>query len=411
MPFIKGNSSFTRQKDVDWLYLGGGMEELLQAILVYVISNKTKVVQLIPFRCLVGAIPQEKRPDDSFIILKKAADNSCQPWWVQFKDDLIRKSENQWGTLGGANTVNYFKLFAPWIEKKRGCPPHLIVDLGCGLGQTARSLAHAYPSAKVVGLDASQEAIDVARTKFHMQNLRFEVADFSDTLPFESGSVDLVVSVNALGFATNQLKMANEVYNLLAPDGLFLNLCRTQDSHTFWDFPAGLLRPTEYQLDHRNWALIAARHGFDILFAQYPWDFNGSFFIPGKLQSFTNCCKALDIGAGPGKDYRSWTPHALIVSARNLQNPTLTQPQRSYLGHIQEVIKALETETQIQGLTVLAWLFTWTSLKLMPEALDFMCACLPDRQSALRTVFAEQNRASFAEWMLTAYNVDPDNPQ
>jgi release factor glutamine methyltransferase len=75
--------------------------------------------------------------------------------------------------------------------------PAIVVDLGTGSGALALALAHAFPAARVIGVDLSSSALDVAR--FNGEHLGLDVewrhGDLWAALdPGLAGTVDLVVS-------------------------------------------------------------------------------------------------------------------------------------------------------------------------------------------------------------------------
>ena len=55
-----------------------------------------------------------------------------------------------------------------------------ILELGCGTGELAFELAK-IAGARVTGVDRSQKFIDYASANYRQPNLRFLVADFSDS--------------------------------------------------------------------------------------------------------------------------------------------------------------------------------------------------------------------------------------
>jgi release factor glutamine methyltransferase len=77
-----------------------------------------------------------------------------------------------------------------------GMQPTCIVDIGTGSGCIALALARAFPQARVVGIDVSAEALDIARRNAMQHDIEVEwrhadVLDASFTLP---PGTDLVVS-------------------------------------------------------------------------------------------------------------------------------------------------------------------------------------------------------------------------
>ncbi len=74
-------------------------------------------------------------------------------------------------------------------------PGERVLDLGCGYGAVAYSLA-SRSGAYVTGVDLSVNNIAMARERFHHPNLRFVVGDARRDLP--AGPVDVIVASNIL---------------------------------------------------------------------------------------------------------------------------------------------------------------------------------------------------------------------
>jgi len=76
---------------------------------------------------------------------------------------------------------------------------------------------------EVVGLDLSEEALQVAREnvqKSGVENISFEKGD-AQAMPFEDGTFDLVISSNTLHLIDNPVKMFNEIQRVLKFEGKF----------------------------------------------------------------------------------------------------------------------------------------------------------------------------------------------
>jgi ubiquinone/menaquinone biosynthesis C-methylase UbiE len=106
--------------------------------------------------------------------------------------------------------------------------PRTLVDLGCGDGFLARSLLGEYAEARAHLLDHSEPMLERAREAMAPWEGRctLQLGDLADALDLPLQGVDLVVS----GYAIHHLPHARkrtlyrEIYALLAPGGLFVNV-------------------------------------------------------------------------------------------------------------------------------------------------------------------------------------------
>ena len=84
--------------------------------------------------------------------------------------------------------------------------PSRVVDLGCGTGATTALLARRWPGADVLGIDASSQMLEKARSMpEHPSNLRFEQLDIADWAP--SAGVELVVTNAALQWVPRSVEL------------------------------------------------------------------------------------------------------------------------------------------------------------------------------------------------------------
>jgi tRNA (cmo5U34)-methyltransferase len=116
---------------------------------------------------------------------------------------------------------------------------HQLLDLGCGDGILGRTVMAEYPQAQGLFLDFSEHMIEAAKKKTDLRQATFAVQDLgvkswvlsvSDHAPF-----DLVVSGLAIHHLPDERKreLYHEIFDLLKPSGLFLNLERVS-SHSLW---------------------------------------------------------------------------------------------------------------------------------------------------------------------------------
>ena len=106
----------------------------------------------------------------------------------------------------------------------------IFLDLGCGDGFLGRFIYELYPDSKGVFLDISQEMIDKAMEKSLKGSTEFIVQDFGEdnwmSAINSTEKFDLIISGYAIHHIENDRKkrLYIDIYNLLKPDGIFLNL-------------------------------------------------------------------------------------------------------------------------------------------------------------------------------------------
>ncbi len=130
--------------------------------------------------------------------------------------------------------------------------PSNILDIGCGDGILGRFLMTNYPSANGVFVDFSDPMLNAARENLrNTENSTILKADFASPMWIESISshkpFDIVISGFAIHHQPDSRKKAlySEIYELLSPGGIFLNLEHVESStpdvrHLF----------EEYYIDH-----------------------------------------------------------------------------------------------------------------------------------------------------------------
>jgi malonyl-ACP O-methyltransferase BioC len=103
----------------------------------------------------------------------------------------------------------------------------MILDLGCGPGNSAFELARLYPEARVIAIDLSGAMIEKASTMYQKENLVFLQGDLEDEKFWESlkkkctGKVDLVFSSSAFQWIKNPVFVLKSLRELINPNGQF----------------------------------------------------------------------------------------------------------------------------------------------------------------------------------------------
>ena len=101
-------------------------------------------------------------------------------------------------------------------------PGEAVADLGCGAGIDSLLAARAVgPDGRVVGVDMLPSMTDRARrfaAEADLDNVEFVAAPMEE-LPFDDGSVDVVVSNGAINLTARKSRVLAEAFRVLRPEG------------------------------------------------------------------------------------------------------------------------------------------------------------------------------------------------
>ncbi|XP_010750250.2 putative methyltransferase DDB_G0268948 [Larimichthys crocea] len=106
-------------------------------------------------------------------------------------------------------------IILQYVDKKKGRPHVLAVDLGCGTGQNSQVLAPHFQ--EVVGIDISECQLAEARAVPGYPNITYRKGTAED-LPFPDGSVDLLTAASAAHWF-DQSRFLTEASRVLKPRG------------------------------------------------------------------------------------------------------------------------------------------------------------------------------------------------
>jgi ubiquinone/menaquinone biosynthesis C-methylase UbiE len=132
-------------------------------------------------------------------------------------------------------------LFAPWaarlIQSAKIQPHDRVLDIGCGTGIVARLIASTPDFIGTIsGLDVSPHMLAVARAKGEQQALKIDWHEGRvESMPFQTGSYDLVVCQQALQFFADRKLALAEIHRVLSNDGRFVfSVWQGLDRHPFY---------------------------------------------------------------------------------------------------------------------------------------------------------------------------------
>ncbi|AOP36646.1 dimethylmenaquinone methyltransferase [Leptospira tipperaryensis] len=132
------------------------------------------------------------------------------------------------------NDWNSFLLHRVWknrlvkeVEKNLGA--HLkVMDLCCGTGDISVRLEHSPSVDHVTCVDFSENMLEIAKTRLQKEGEKgrvdFQVGDATQLKNFQNSQFDAVSIGFGLRNVDNLPKAIQEIYRILKPGGLFLNL-------------------------------------------------------------------------------------------------------------------------------------------------------------------------------------------
>jgi 2-polyprenyl-3-methyl-5-hydroxy-6-metoxy-1,4-benzoquinol methylase len=94
--------------------------------------------------------------------------------------------------------TNYHAFFVSRVRDGEG-----VLDVGCGYGAVARSVARAHPTARIVGADYDKGRLSQARASANPPNLSFVETDATKAVP--PGPWDVVILSNVLEHITDRV--------------------------------------------------------------------------------------------------------------------------------------------------------------------------------------------------------------
>lgn len=132
-----------------------------------------------------------------------------------------------------ADVVAHREWLLSFVPVRNGA---LVADLGCGAGLDLLSLALRHPdaAARFVGLDCSQKVIREATLASKSDSrISFSTHDLDQVLPFETSSLDVVITNNLLECVGDRATFAREIGRVLRIGGTLVAAHWDWDSQLF----------------------------------------------------------------------------------------------------------------------------------------------------------------------------------
>ena len=170
--------------------------------------------------------------------------------------EYLRLEFNEWARAGKGDSMErgHRPVGEQAIAQMGISEDSRVLDVGCGSGWAARLIANRAKLGTVVGIDVSDEMIEVAReqSKDH-PNIEYRVAS-AEQLPFGDSEFTHAFSMESLYYYADINAAAREIRRVLAPGGLFVTVVdlylENEPSHKWVEdlkVPVKLLSTADYR--------------------------------------------------------------------------------------------------------------------------------------------------------------------
>lgn len=139
-------------------------------------------------------------------------------------EERLRQEFNEWANAGrGASMERGHRPTGEQaIDLLTLAADSRVLDLGCGNGWASRSIAERVPAGTVVGIDVSDQMIELARSESNaFPNVKFEVAS-AEALPFVDGEFTHAFSMESIYYYGDMARALAEIRRVLGPGGQFV---------------------------------------------------------------------------------------------------------------------------------------------------------------------------------------------
>ena len=127
-------------------------------------------------------------------------------------------------------------LFVEFVGVQDG---EKVLDVGCGTGSLAATLARVTCASKIVGIDPSSGFVEYARAHVKEPHVTFDMGD-AQSLPYPDKSFDRTLALLVVNFIPDASKAANEMRRVTRSGGMVATIIwaggrANELNHCLWD--------------------------------------------------------------------------------------------------------------------------------------------------------------------------------
>lgn len=271
---------------------------------------------------------QIKIDEEGFIEIGESIKNNFYSDW-QAKYRLSKEAfENDLSAHLSRRLESDRCLVIPWLDKASSLEGKRILEIGCGTGSSAVSLAE--QGAIVTGIDVNPGALAVARDRARVYGIE---ADFKAinadeiSASFSAESFDMVIFFASLEHMTiaERLQSLHDAWDML-PKGGLLAIVETPNRLWYYDGHTSML-PFYHWLPNDlafAYSKFSPRENFNDLYRDYTLESKQHFLRRGRGMSFHE----LEIAIRPVQDLKVISSFSSYASFRSKLK--LTRKERKY---------------------------------------------------------------------------------
>lgn len=147
------------------------------------------------------------------------------------EDEIIKINEEGWNILIKSNKPfanTSLPEYGPFLKKNENelnllgdTQNKIVLDLGCGSGDTIKYLKEVKNTKKIWGIDISKEQIDKVKEKFPEFENNLIVSPMEEDINIRN-YFDIILSIFSIGYTSNLDSTFKNVGNYLKKDGVFI---------------------------------------------------------------------------------------------------------------------------------------------------------------------------------------------